>query len=169
VSHLFKSWTSALKLTLNVPPNCRFEISDAEEAWNYSQRFDYIHGRALIFCFKDPSFVVQNAFDCLNPGGVLELQDPQMPVGCIDDTMNNTKLQELSDLLCHSADKLGRSLLNSKNYGKYMEEAGFVDIVEKHFYRPMNTWPKGKKEKLIAMWTQQDLLDGLHGCPLWRL
>lgn len=41
----------------SVPPNLRFEIDDAEDEWIFSERFDYIHGRALLSCFKEPSFV----------------------------------------------------------------------------------------------------------------
>ena len=47
-----------------------------------------------------------------------------------------------------------------------MEAAGFVDIAEKHFYWPCNTWPRGKKKKLVAMWTQQNLLDGINAMSM---
>jgi hypothetical protein len=47
-----------------------------------------------------------------------------------------------------------------------MEAAGFVDIVEKHFYWPCNAWPRGKKEKLIGLWTQQNLLDGISAMSM---
>lgn len=89
-----------------------------------------------------------------------------MPITCIDKTMDGTPLQEWSKVVGESAAKLGRVVTNSKNYGKYMEAAGFVDIVEKHFYWPCNTWPKGKKEKLIGLWTQQNLLDGISAMSM---
>ena len=47
-----------------------------------------------------------------------------------------------------------------------MQEAGFVDIVEKHYYWPVNTWPRGKREKLVGLWTQQNLLDGIHAMSM---
>lgn len=50
-----------------------------------------------------------------------------------------------------------------------MAEAGFVDIIEKHFYWPCNGWVKGEKEKLLGLWTQQNLLDGIHGMTMRNL
>jgi hypothetical protein len=47
-----------------------------------------------------------------------------------------------------------------------MEQAGFVDIMERHFYWPVTPWPRGRKEKLIAMWTQQNLIDGLQAISM---
>lgn len=141
-------------------------MSDAEESWTYSQKFDYIHGRALLSCFRDPAAIIHKAFAALAPNGVLEMQDPQMPISCIDSSMDGHPIQEWSTEICRGAAALGRPLTNSKYYGKWMREAGFVDIVEKHFYWPLNTWPKGKKEKMLGMWAQRDILDGLPGLSL---
>lgn len=89
-----------------------------------------------------------------------------MPITCIDSTMDGTNLQKWTEVVGDAAAKLGRVVTNSKNYGKYMEAAGFVDIVERHFYWPCNPWPRGKKEKLIGMWTQQNLLDGINAMSM---
>jgi len=158
---------SSLNLTSkSVPPNCRFEISDYDEPWDYSYKFDYIHGRALLSCFKDPQYVIKQAYEALRPGGYLELQDPQMPITCIDDTMKGTALEEWNHYVCLGAEKLGRVVTNSKNYGRYMQEAGFVEIVERHFYWPLNSWPRGKREKQISLWAQQNLLDGVQAMSM---
>ena len=58
-----------------VPINCSFEVHDAEDTWDFGRSFDYIHGRALLSCFTDPKSIIQKAFDTLEPGGHLELQD----------------------------------------------------------------------------------------------
>lgn len=94
------------------------------------------------------------------------MQDPQMPITCIDSTMSGTALERWTTVVPQAAEKLGRAVTNSKNYGRYMEEAGFVDIVEKHFFWPLNSWPKGRREKLIALWTQQNLLDGIQAMSM---
>jgi hypothetical protein len=31
---------------------------------------------------------------------------------------------------------------------------------------PLNSWPKGRKEKLIALWSQQNLLDGINAMSM---
>ncbi|KAF8849020.1 hypothetical protein BDZ45DRAFT_773960 [Acephala macrosclerotiorum] len=115
-------------------------VSDAEDQpWNFSQKFDYIHARAMLSCFRSPSWVIHQAFGALSPGGYLELQDPQMPITCIDSTMSGTALEHWNTVVSQAAEKLGRAVTNSKNYGRYMEEAGFVDIVEKHFFWQLNS------------------------------
>ncbi len=35
-----------------VPPNCRFEVDDAEDEWIFNQSFDYIHLRLVFHGFK---------------------------------------------------------------------------------------------------------------------
>ena len=52
------------------------------------------------------------------------------------------------------------------NYKRWMEEIGFVDVVEKHFYWPTNGWAKGKYFKQVAAYWQEDLLTGLEGISL---
>jgi hypothetical protein len=80
--------------------------------------------------------------------------------------MDGTALQEWCTLILLGAANLGRAVTNSRFYPKYMEEAGFVDIVEKHYYWPMNTWPRGKREKLLGLWAGQNILDGVHGMSM---
>lgn len=150
----------------SVPPNCSFEVNDAEEPWDYSQKFDYIHGRALLSCFRDPTFIIASAFDSLRPGGILELQDPQMPALCIDDSMQGTSLETWSQVVPEGAANLGRVVTNSRFYPQWMREVGFVDVVEKHYYWPLNTWPRGKREKMIGMWAQQNVLDGVEAMSM---
>ncbi|KAJ8066621.1 hypothetical protein OCU04_005668 [Sclerotinia nivalis] len=152
-----------------VPPNCSFEVNDAEEPWTYSHKFDYIHGRAMLSCFSDPAGLITSAYESLRPGGYLEMQDPQMPILGIDSSITGTALEEWGRVSCLAAERRGRKLTNSKHYGHWMAEAGFVDIVEKHFYWPCNTWVKGEKEKLLATWTQQNLIDGIQGMTMRNL
>jgi hypothetical protein len=115
---------------------------------------------------QNPPAVIKSAFESLENGGWLEFQDPTMPVLCIDDSMNGTALQEWMDAICRAGEALGRKWTNSKNYKKWMEEIGFVNVVEKRFSWALNPWPKGKHNKLVAMWMQQDLLDGLQGLSM---
>lgn len=80
--------------------------------------------------------------------------------------MKGTSLEAWNTQVCAGAENLGRIVTNSKNYGKYMQAAGFVDIVEKHFYWPLNPWPRGKKEKLVSLWAQQNLMDGIQAMSM---
>ncbi|KAE9373877.1 S-adenosyl-L-methionine-dependent methyltransferase [Stipitochalara longipes BDJ] len=151
---------------LFVPPHCRFEIDDAEEDWVYTRSFDYIHGRALISCFRDPPSVIAKIFANLTPGGIFEFQDPIMPLKSVDGTLAGTALDEFQTSCMEAADKLGRPWTNGKNYWRWMREAGFVDVVEKSYFWAINGWVRGDKQKLQAMWLQENLREGL---PAWGL
>lgn len=50
-----------------------------------------------------------------------------------------------------------------RKYKEYLEEAGFVDVVEKKYTWPVGTWAKGKREKMLGLWYREDLLSGLQG------
>ncbi|TVY83446.1 Secondary metabolism regulator laeA [Lachnellula suecica] len=149
-----------------VPPNCHFEVDDAEDEWNYSQKFDLIHGRALVTCFKDPRTVIEAAFKSLVPGGYLEFQDLVLPMRAIDDTLDGKALQNWQEITINTAAKLGTSWKHSGNYVKFFEEAGFVDVVENHFQWPMNTWAKGERMKTIGRYWQEDMLKGLESLSM---
>ncbi len=48
-----------LTQTISIPPNCQFEINDAEDDWLFPQKFDFIHGRTLATCFKEPLSIIK--------------------------------------------------------------------------------------------------------------
>jgi methyltransferase family protein len=149
-----------------VPPNCHFEIDDAEDEWIFSEKFEYIHGRALFTCFKDPKQVVAEAFKSLQPGGYLELQDMAFPFQYIGESPKDSAVYKWNEILIAGAAKGGRPWTNVQYYRQYMEEVGLVDIVEKTFYWPTSVWAKGQYFKDVAMFFQEDLLNALEGVSL---
>lgn len=60
-----------------VPTNCDFIIDDATHEWSFDQRFDYIHTRTLTMGIADWDKFVDQAYNFLQPGGILELQVSQ--------------------------------------------------------------------------------------------
>jgi len=52
-----------------VPPNCRFEIDDANNIpWTFEDNtFDFIHIRSMYGCISDWDAVYREAFRCLKP------------------------------------------------------------------------------------------------------
>jgi ubiquinone/menaquinone biosynthesis C-methylase UbiE len=122
-----------------VPPNCRFEVDDAEDTWAYSQKFDYVHGRALFTCFKDPLAVFRNAYAAVKPGGYFEMQEIYFKPSSIDNTIEGTALQVWMNKLIEGAAILGKDWLCTKNYTQWFKEVGFVDVVERQF-----AWPSSK-------------------------
>lgn len=117
-------------------------------------------------CFKDPATVFKSAYDSLEPGGYFELQDMAIPMRAIDDTLKGTAMEFWADTTMSAAEKLGRSWKNVEKYSKLMEEAGFVDVTERHFQWPMNPWAKGKHMKILATYWMEDMLRALEGLSM---
>jgi hypothetical protein len=152
----------------SAPPNFRFEVSDVEDEWQYDHKFDYIHGRFLVSCFKEPATVFKTAFDALTPGGYFEMQDT-LTLKCIDSSGEGTQLMRWVSLMLEAASKLGRDFAKTNKYKGWMEEAGFVDIKEESFACPTNTWPRGSHYKTLGVWTGQNLKDGLNAFSMAAL
>lgn len=147
----------------SLPPNCSFIIDDAEDDWTFSQKFDFIHGRALVSCFKDPKAVFQRAFDALAPGGYLELIDPIFPLQFLDPPPEGSPLAEWNTLIVSAAAKAGRPWTNAPHYKTWLEEIGFEEIVERREFATLSPWAKGKRSKYISLWLQHDFLIGIEG------
>jgi len=85
------------------------------------------------------------------------------PHQAIDRSLRGTALERWGNVTMEAATKLGRPWNATKNYRRWMEEAGFVDIVERKFEWALGTWAKGKKEKMLGRLWRKDLLNGLDG------
>lgn len=150
-----------------VPRNLSFEIGDSEEAdWGFDRPFDYIHARAMVTCFKRPRTVLQHIYANLAPRGYFELQDPCLPMQCDDDSMKGTALERWNELLCEGMLRTGKDLRDNRRWGSYMREMGFEGVVESEGAVAFNTWPKGRKNKLLGAMCCQNLLEGVQSMSL---
>jgi hypothetical protein len=91
----------------------------------YSQKFDLVHGRLLISCFKDPRHVLEQAFCSLAPGRYLEMQDAGFPMKAVDDSLEGTALWEWNMHIVEGAAKMGTPWTRVKEYKGWMKEIGF--------------------------------------------
>lgn len=128
--------------------------------------FDYIHGRALVTCFKSHHTVFQHAFNSLRSGGYLELQDGDLPLRFIDDSGNGTALETWSQRLMAGGAALGKDFTRGRRYKELLEELGFVDVVETRTQFPIGTWAVEKKMKTLGAWMKMDMLAGLQGMSM---
>jgi hypothetical protein len=90
------------------------------------------------------------------------MQDADFPMKCVDDSLNGTALWKWNMLVEEGAKKVGKPWTRTNQYKGWMEEIGFVDIEEKILPWPINTWPKDTYLKLLGLWFQFDLLEGLN-------
>src|SRR5437667_7991972 len=112
-----------------VPPNCKFELDDADLEWMYpDNHFDYVHIRYMIGSIKDWPKLYKQAFRCLKPGGILEHIDYELEIKCDDGTMPDDCIwHDWSRLFVDSGEKLGRTFAVIHRSNGWMEEAGFQD------------------------------------------
>jgi SAM-dependent methyltransferase len=144
-----------------IPSNCAFRVDDVEQHWMEDEKFDFIHSRAMIGGIKDWPRLIKTAFEHLNPGGFLELQDLCFPSRS-DNPVHNaeSKVVKYHHHLIEAASRLGLNFHAPLKWADQLREAGFVDIHLKWFNWPVGPWPKGKKNKLMGQWTLADFIDG---------
>jgi hypothetical protein len=125
----------------------------------FHESFDYIHGRALMNCFKSTHTVFASAFKHLSPGGIFEMQDGCMPFRSADGTLENTALLDWCHKTLSGSEAVGRKWADPRGYKRIMEDLGFVDVVETRLKWPLNTWPKDRKLKELGMWVREDMME----------
>lgn len=150
----------------SAPPNVSFEICDAEDEWSFSQKFDFIHMRAILTCFMDPKAVFKQAYDALEPGGYLELRDPIMPFQFLTPPPEGCALKEWGDKIIEAAARTGRHWTNAEHYGQWLEELGCVNVVETRAMVGLNPWMKGSRNKQLAVLLGKDMSNGLESMSM---
>ena len=153
---------------LMIPPNCRFEVDDACLEWTYpANSFDYIHVRELFGCIADWDFFFAEAFNCVRPGGWIEVVEhsvePISDDGSVDEQHFYT---EWGKTVMHMGELTGKPFGIWRDSRQKLEKAGFVDIVEVTYKWPMNGWSADHKLHEIGRWNQVRLHHGVEGFML---
>lgn len=135
-----------------VPPNLEFEIEDVENDWLWTtNRWDFIHGRELMFAIRDWPKLIRQSLEHLRPGGYMEIAGTVPLIGCDDGTFpENTAYAQLSKIYFEIGDAMGATAMAPTHWKRQMEEIGFEDVRENIFKIPTNPWPKDKRLKNIG-------------------
>jgi len=135
-----------------VPPNCRFEVDDAENTWLYPKNsFDFIHCRNLAQSIRDWPKLIKNWYEHTIPGGWVEWVENEPRIRCDDGTLpKDAAVVRLLDIWDQSAEKTGLPQPKGSEMKKLVEEAGFVDVQFYAIKQPFNTWPSDKKLKIVG-------------------
>lgn len=116
---------------MGVPHNVLWVKEDAEnQDWTHPYLFDYIHVRLVLSCFDDHLAVIRKAYDNLEPGGWLEMMDPTFEALCTDGTCAGTQIERMFALVLEAGRKVGRDFCVARRYKEFLQQAGFVDVVE---------------------------------------
>jgi SAM-dependent methyltransferase len=153
-----------------VPPNCKFEVDDAELDWTFNavslssislkpqyqpasniisstpqDYFDFIHMRNLAQSVSNWSQLISSAFRCVKPGGYLELVELGQIAYSDDGSMKDDNPIKIHfETTKRAMEKIGRPPQDTENMKRKLEEAGFVDVKVMRAKQPIGPWPKDK-------------------------
>jgi hypothetical protein len=137
-------------------PNCRFVLENSEtENWSLFEdhnQLDYVHMRSMGASFNDFPAMVKKTFDHLAPGGWLEIQDGTWELFGDDGSTEGIALERFLDAACRGAFALGRDMTKSKHYKRWLEAAGFVDVVETVAPVPLTPWVQHPRWRRIGQY-----------------
>ncbi|KAK8127828.1 S-adenosyl-L-methionine-dependent methyltransferase [Apiospora sp. TS-2023a] len=163
-------------------PNCRFIREDSEDPWTYGgpqdHKFDYVHLRYVVTCFKDHRTIMRHAFEnrlngvkrlvqscctcgetrpanliithAVNPGGWIEYVDQSVEPMRHGGTAEGSVWHDYVMTFLKTMAGLGRDLQCPRKYKRWLEEAGFVNVQEQLIPIPMGPWPSNPKFKLAG-------------------
>ncbi|KAK1247406.1 hypothetical protein MKX07_002315 [Trichoderma sp. CBMAI-0711] len=158
-----------------VPPNCIFHLEDAQLEWTYPpESFDFIHIRALYGSISDWGELYRQAYKALMPGGWIE--DFEFNITLMSDVpevRDDPKhiFKRWSEVFTEAGERMGRTLLigTGGRMRKLMQEAGFVDVVEKNYKVPSGRWSSDPTMKQIGAYNLAFLDESLEGFALFML
>lgn len=144
----------------------KFAVHDAEDEWDFDQKFDLVHGRALLTCFIDPKAIWTKAYNALAPGGYFELMDAAFPFKYVGAPPVDSPFHKWNELVIAGAAKSGRPWHNMYHYKRWLEDIGFENVQEKKFYWPINSWAKGAYYKTLGAYLRENFSNGIDALSL---
>jgi hypothetical protein len=133
-------------------------VDDAEDTWNYRSKFDLIHARASVLCWRSYPAFVNEAFKALEPGGWLEMQEFNHRPVFHGEASNRSAIKKYYDLIVQGAQSQGVSVTGFMHMKSLMAASGFVNIEEKKFVWPLGTWAKGRHHRNLGVLLKQNFL-----------
>ncbi|OHE97596.1 methyltransferase domain-containing protein [Colletotrichum orchidophilum] len=147
-----------------VPPNCRFEIDDLEKEWTWTELFDFIFIRSMVGSFTNWSDVIKQAYDNLEPGGYLEIQDNEFPIFCDDDSMPaDSQVLKWTQLIVETTNIVGKPMTVGPTFKQLLRDAGFEDVQGRQERWPISPWPeKDPKQRELGICSRAGTMEGLE-------
>ena len=149
----------------SVPPNCQFQIDDAEQDWTFGiNSFDFIHCRDMYTGIRDWKKFVRQCFDHLKPGGYVEFSSiyayPKSDDGTLPENSSITEFPKLFDEITR---RMGADPDFPTKFKGWFEEVGFEGVVEQTFKIPSSPWPKDPRLKRVGALELMNVVEGASG------
>lgn len=112
----------------------------------------------MVTCFDEPRTVIAKAYDSMASGGYIEFLDVHPKFIRVNGKVEGTVFEEWAHASYAAATKLNRDLTKPLKYKGWLEEAGFVDVVQEYKPVPVGEWPKDPTQKEIGRLTLINML-----------
>jgi SAM-dependent methyltransferase len=143
-----------------VPPNCRFIVDNSEDEWQWQNKFDFIHSRALASSWQDWESYFHKCYQALKPGGYLEVQEYMLPFE-IDiptptvptpsyapsSTTPPNPVLEWSNYFAEACRLADVGLDQVPQLDILLQNAGFTSVTRKMVRQPINGWSEDPDER----------------------
>ena len=101
------------------------------------------------------------------PGGYIEQSEPIPELKSEDGSITSSDvMRRMTGLAIEASHKFGKNIMIAPLIKKMIEQAGFVDVVEKRFKWPLGEWPIDRRLKEIGSWNMKHWLEGLDAWTL---
>ncbi|QGI61413.1 hypothetical protein CEK26_005380 [Fusarium fujikuroi] len=115
------------------------------------------------------STLIQKTNLCSNlkPGGYIEIQETGGTILSDDGTLTpDHALSKWCILLEEAFTKLGSASIEFDTIKAIMQEVGFIDVFDKRFKWPTNSWPRDKKYKELGTWNNYNSGNALESLTM---
>lgn len=144
----------------------QFQVDNADYDWNFSERFDLVHTRAMNgFCLKSWPHFYKEAFRHMQPGGWVENQEFDLKFCSDDGTIPaDGALNRWATLWGQGMQNLGGTARCYPEEMKIqMHNAGFINVHIRAYKMPIAPWAKDRVYRQAGMYFLSGFCDGLAG------
>ncbi|KAM0327964.1 hypothetical protein ACHAQA_005363 [Verticillium albo-atrum] len=146
----------------SIPHNVVWRIDDIQNTtWSppYAN-LDFVHLRSTVSVLSDPVRVMELAYEHLDPGGWIEIQDSTTDILCDDDTMPvdypMLKFMNLFNNNFGPAHRCDFRII--ARVPEILERLGFVHIHVRRHKMPIGAWAKDRKRREIGLFMSKHVL-----------
>lgn len=118
------------------------------------------HGCIHVKAFSESNRIISH----LAPGGYIEQVECSVHIQSSGSPLPPTSIfRRWTDAFYSASENFGKTMRICENMGSLIQEAGFVDVVEKRFRWPLGPWSSDPKLKEVGRWNLLNWEDGMEG------
>ena len=148
-----------------VPPNCQFQIDDAERDWTFpTNHFDYVHARDLYLGIRDWKKFVRQCYHACKPGGWVEFAQVHPMPEADDDTLDQeSAYMEMVRAWAEIGSRINCEPMSATLFKTWFIAQGFQNVQETILKTPSSPWPKDPRLKRIGAYELMNVVEGARG------